>query len=541
MSLQDIADCLKLGLSPGASSSLIDSLLNSCKKAAADLSVDYKISSNLNNYQRAVLIRAQIVQRIADISSMSQVALSRGFLIPDSPFPQIELINATRQVFVPLSLSVNDQATMFKAAVDLSKITVDYKKGTITFERNPAWSISSYEVSVDGLAAQTGDPLVDILGYQPDGDYVKRKRALDSLAKLDFTKRKPYLLFTADFGDGTVVCWSKMHDASGYKISRHDVFTNSDLPDVFLDNSSVIASTQELLADDRFFQILSFYDWVDHNDVMAYVDPHPGANSLRAYTLSGLQKKSPGTPFIFDVPTNSLFFSPSIVLKLEAIMKEESAKLGRDPNTLSPYPSLSQAIYGDSGYGWILAGCNVIAAGRRGESEDTIRSLGFIGSTPGTIDSLGRAGKLVVPNNVGDVRAAVERSISSYGVSQTIISALDGVGMTEFISGKDDPKGISDNPQSADAATSGLSRILSAIDPATATLDPKLLASSTQSPSHKLFSKASFSKSISVVGHSVNLEEVLGDKTIDLTTYEGMGQLMDALRIIYDFYPGALG
>src|SRR5690606_3260161 len=115
----------------------------------------------------------------------------------------LERLNARRTLFSPID--VPDPQALLQAASQLSRIAVGYADGSITFERRPAYQLSSYEVSVDGLSPQSGDALVDILGYQPDGDFIKRKRALDSLARVDFTKRKPYLLFTADFDGGALV------------------------------------------------------------------------------------------------------------------------------------------------------------------------------------------------------------------------------------------------------------------------------------------------------------------------------------------------
>ena len=551
MSLQDIADCLKFGLPPDADPTSLNSFIALSNRAASDLGFDFFFDSGLTLYQAACAIRGGLIQRFFDISEMTKLAQSKGFILPDSPLDRLNQINATRRLYD--NVTAADGAQLYKACVSLGKIYVDFVGGTITFDRNPAMQLASYEVSVDGLSAQSGDALVDILGYQPDGDFIKAKRAQDALAKLDFSKRKPYLLFTADFEDGTVVCWQKMPDASGYRILRRDVFASTDLPDLILGNSDLMKTTRELMADDRFFQIISFYDWLDHGNVVAFLDLNPDSDTLFSYAVKGIQKKAPGSPFIFEVPTSALFFSTTIGANVDAAISKESQTFGANVGNISPYPALAQALYGDSNYGWILAGCNIQAAIKRGDDPSTLQSFGFIGSTVDGIKSAGQAGKLVVPADLGSVQAIVESSIASYGVSQTISSILEGTGLTQFVAGKDDPKGISQTDQSIDAATSGLARILSAIDPATATLDPHLLAAATQSTATKLSGKAVFAKSILAVGifnpggqpstpsgPTISLQTAIGDDVIDLTTYAGISRLMQVLRTIYDFYPGAL-
>lgn len=537
-SLQEIADCMKGGLSADASAEDIKRYLDSCRFAAISLKIELFLDSGLNSLQAAGVIRSAVLERIGDINQTIAVGLSRGYLLPTSPFPDIERVNAVRQLFQPLSWSYNSCVLKYNAAVELSEIAAKYKAGQITFERKAAAQISSYEVSVDGISAQSGDPLADILGYQPDGDSVKRKKALDALAKLDFSRRKPYLLFTMEGKDGgIIVCWSKMRDASNYVISKRDVFNAEDLPDITQTNLTLTESTKELLNDDRFFQTLSFYDWTTPQDVWAFVDEAVMSDTLYSYTIAGKQQKAPASPFIFDVPMNALFFSPAIAEAAAAIIAEEAGRFGRDPSVISPYPAIAQAVYGDPSYGWVIAGCNMLASVKRGDPVDQVRANSYIGSSAERIFAEARAGRVFVPSDISKIQEGVENAIAAYGISQTILALLDGTGMTHFISGKDDPTGIQPTQASIEGSTSGLARILSVIDPETATLDPKLIPVASK-PAVFLKGRL-FSQEILQVQTGPSLQEIVGDGTVDLTTYSGIAHLMQLLRSIYDFYPGA--
>lgn len=531
----EVADCLKGGLGGDAATEDIQKFLLACQVAATDLKIDLFIDGGgMTDYQIAMLIRSLIVERIGKINEVMKIGLSRGYLLPDSPFPKIDEINSTRQLFEQIPLEYNDQIYLINAGRELSQITTGYENGTIKFDRKPAAQLSSYEISVDGMSAQSGDPLADILGYQPDGDLVKRKRALDSLAKLDFSKRKPYLLFTMEAPKGIAVCWGKMRDASGYVISRREVFYGEDLPSVTLRNADLDSSTRDLLADDRFSQALSFYDWTTAADVYAFLDDAVEDDRLYSYQVSALQRKAPASPFIFDVPMNALLFSPTLSKSATEALNREATAFGRDPETVSPYPAISQAVYGDSSYGWIIAGCNMLASVKRGDSSDIVRSNSYIGSTADHLFSEAQAGRVFIPSDIRKVQQTVEAAIASYGISQTVLSILDGVGATQFVSGKDDPNGIQPTQQSVEGSTAGLSRILSAIDPETGTLDPKLIVIGGQTNSFR-----NGAIPVKDVSDGVQtFDEIVDAGIIDLTTYLGISRFMQLLRTVYDFYPG---
>lgn len=550
-----IADVMIGSISDSALPADIQQFITLCKDVSGGMGIDWsKVDSGgLSQAQFAMVIKGRVLDQLARASVVAAIGRSRGYLLPDDPLPRIEELNRSRRYGQPLQITQEEDDQLERAVYELSKIALAYDAGTLTFDRSsPAAQLAAFEVSVDGISRQSGDPLADILGYQPDGDFVKRKRALDALSLLDFSKRKPYLLFTADFirdgrrQDGTVVCWQRMRDASAYTISRRDVFAMIDLPDVSLTNASLEASTAELRTNPEFIQVTSFYDWLGPDDYLAFVDLSTRPNTLYSYSLTGLQARSPGAPAVFDVPTQALYLSAAQIDQVREAIVDDLRRFGRDPDpdTASPYPAIARAVYGDDGQGWVLAGVNVLTSQRRGDGPDSIRRLTYVGARTSDVLSLASSGKLVVPADISTVHAAIDRSISAFGVSQTLLSVLDGTGTTVFISGKDDPTGLASTTSSAlQDATGGLAKVLSTIDPQSAVIDPHVLAAALSSPTGQ-GSKVVYSpRTIPAVAGAVSrpsLESVLGDDPIDLTTYLGIARLMLLLRYLYDFFPASL-
>jgi hypothetical protein len=556
---QQLADALKGGLPSTTPIETVSAVLDLCKSIASDLEVNWFADSGLTPVQVAASIRGSIVSEIQRGVAVAAIGSARGYLFPEDPLVRINSVNTSRRLFALAGFSETESRELVEATVDFVKLGRAYDAGTVSFDRpnQAAAQISSFDVSLDGMADQSGDPLVDLLGYQPDADFVKRKRAIESLSKLDFSKRKPYILFTADViknghrKDGTVICWQKMRDASGYNITKRDVFRIIDMPSINVSNEALRETTAELLADTNFQQVLSFYDWITRDDIFAIVDAATHPDTVYSYALAGVQRKAPFTPFIFDVPMSALYLTAGQIESVKSFVSDEAL----DPDSISPYPALARVIYGDPGYAWILAGCNVLASQRRGDSHEQTRQLSYIGSKLTEILSLAASGKIAVPNDVSQIHKAIDNAIASYGVPQTILSLLDAVGVTQFAAGKDDPLGFKSTKESLEAATGGLAKILGVIDPQSATIDPKVLvtalAARTTSPGtmqYQTFQVAAFAyldptNANQATIRSLNIpsiESVVGDEAIDLTTYVGLSRLMHVLRTVYDFYPGSL-
>lgn len=564
LTAQRIADLIKGGLTDTAPVKTVQEFLTTCVSVSSHLEIPWTLAPGSTNAQAAQSIRASVMTALKRASAVAGIAASRGFLLPDDTMPRFLQLNATRQLFGALGISAQEERDLVDFTLELVKISIQYDSGKVTFlDHLPAAQLATFEVSVDGIARQSGDPLVDILGYQPDADFIKRKQALESLARLDFSKRKPYLLFTADVvtrgkrDSGTAICWTRMRDASGYIISKRDVFSGVEFQPAVVSNDDIHAVTDVLMAQPEFRQVLSFYDWVHPGDAVAFLDSSSQPGTLYSYNVSGVQHRAPSTQFIFDVPMSSLYLSPAQAETVRSLISADAAALSSSLiDSVSPYPALARVVYGDPGYGWILAGCNVLASQRRGDPTDDVRGLSYIGSKASFLLSQASAGRLFVPTDVGRIHSAIDAGVASFGVSQVVLSVLDGTGVTLFSTQKDDPLGFQPTHQSLQGTTGGLAKILAAVDPESATLDPHVLAATlathvnsggqtrySPSPVLSVDPRTRAPLPINRTTRPVtaeSLESAFGQGIMDLTSYEGISRLMQLIRTIYDFYPGAL-
>lgn len=554
---QRIADVLKGGSFATSTPDVVQRFLAECISVASGLGLTWNQTRGASSLDTSLSIRSTVLNAFARATQVGIEAAANGFLLPDDPSPRFKQINSSRRIFDPIGITQEEERGLLVASIDLVRVAAARDSGQVSFQKHlPASQLSSFEISLDGISIQTGDPLVDILGYQPDADFIKRKQALDALARLDFSKRKPYMLFTADVitggrrQSGTIVCWIKMRDASGYTISKRDVFNGIDFQSSSVTSQAIQDITRALTSDRDFMQVLSFYDWVDPSDVVAIVDASSQPGTLYSYTVSGIQNRSPANSSLFDVPMSSLYLSPAQAESVRALVATEAKEFASssvvfDLDSVSPYPSIAQVVYGDPGYGWILAGCNVFGSKRRGDPVDETRSLSYIGSKASVVLAASAAGRMFVPNDIDLIHRGIDVGVSSYGISQTILSILDGTGVTLFAARKDDPLGFQPTQQSLESVSRGLARILSVIDPQTATLDPHALAVSLSTPMNSAqqsrYASTSVPSSSSLrAPNEATLDAALGTGFLDLTTYSGISRLMQIVRTIYDFYPGAL-
>lgn len=561
MTAQVVADAIKRDVSGLSPPQEISSFIADLNYIGSAMQIDWWVDASLTSAQAAMVMKNAMMARFKRMQEVRVIAANRGYILPDDPLERYSDINWGRRPGQPLPLTAQEATDLYAATIDLSKVARAYDRGEVNFDRpQPAAQISSFEVSVDGLSPQSGDALVDLLGYQPDADYIKKKRALDALARLDFSKRKPYLLFIADVitggrrRNGTIVCWSQMRDASYYEVRRRDVFAMRDLPPITVTNEQLRQHLLELKDEPFFRELVSFYDWVNPGDVVAMIDDTVSSNTLYAYEIVGVQKKAPVGQFIFDVPVNTLYLTPAQISQITAGVNSDRLVFGNE--RVSPYPAISQIIFGDASYGWLLAGCNVLAARRRNALPEEIRKVSYIGSDVESILGLSSSGKIVCPADLAALQSSVEKSISSYGISQTILALIDGLALTLFISGKDDPDGFQPTVEALERSSSGLAKIISAIDPQTATVDPSLLLSSLTSAisrSGQQYETQQITQGTNQVVAALGLgpvtpptqliptgsiDQIVGTGLIDLTTYTGISRFMQIIRSIYDFFPG---
>lgn len=462
----------------------------------------------------AMSMKALIGSAIDDAQRVRTIALANGFLLPDDVFSELEVINRNRNLFGSIGKTEDEATELLKIANELVGTAALYDSGKITFDRNGFGSqLSHFEFTVAGIKSDVvSDPLAELLGYQPDADAVKRKRALDSLSRLDFTKRRPYILFIADdpiSTSGAIICWQKMRDAAGYTISRRNTLISNEVDKTFiLHNDQLIKLTSDLQNNAILISGVSFYDWLTPDGYFAIHDGPFDSDRIYTYTIEAFRKTGQATFRPFDVDVRSLFLDTKQLADLQSTNQD-------------PYSFISNFAYGVEDYGWVIAGVNVANSIKIADRLD--RRVGFLGSNSKDIAEKIDARTFVIPNDMKAFRSIIENMISSYGVPHALSIILDGVGATNFISGKDDPLGFKPSVQSVESVSGGLAKILGAVDPDTALFDPKKLL-------------------YGVDGNNANLRNGIdiGEQLIDVTSFDGIGKFMKTIRKIYDVYPSIL-
>lgn len=544
-----MADTLKGPPPAGTSDEKAQVYVAGAVLASQIIEVDYLYDRD-DALEGANVARTAILQRIDLVRQTKDEAAANGFVLPDDPFPIFIQLNFQRNIFNPLNITDVQAAALYETSISLSKVAKAREDGTVSFVRgsDPTHHITHFELSVDGFTGGSDDALAAILGYQPDADELKRQRAEEALSRLDFSLRRPRPLFATDrFVDGrrtgAVLCWRKMRDAAGYTVTRRDVFLG-DETSTALSSEEANAGSELLLLDPSILQLLTFYGGLRPSDVMVFHDGTVLSDRLYSYTVSAYQHKAPISRNIFDVPSAQLYLSQAQVQIVREVILADANGNGVD--TISPYPAIAQVAFGDSRHDWIIAGANVLAAVRRGETSEGVRRFSYLGARATDILEAVAAGLVVVPADVGKVQSAVENSLSAWGVSQTILAVLDGTGTTLYVSG-DDREGFQATSVAVDAATDGLYRILSAIDPETATVDPQDIISNLAVPSQDPTGIVNRPRETAVRGggttettsltvHAPSIDDV-GLETIDLTTYDGISRLIRTVRFFYDFFP----
>lgn len=516
--------------------------------------------------------RTHVLATIEEVAEFSRQAQGAGFAPPSNPYTEIARLNAQLRPgkFTPLAVTVqqaDDLLYNIKAYVDLLEAwhggAIDLRKGTTDKAQ-----LAHVRLSFDGFGG-SGNGAADILKFLPSLDDIKKARADQALSVIDFSKRTPYLLFTLDYvphqgkpSKGTIIGWKKIPDASGYILKRHDVFAQSDY-ELTVDNQQVKDQTAVLMDYVRQYA-LSMLNPIDENSVMLWLDPNVPANDAFVYRIAAYQVRAELKGSVFDVSPVS---APVTAATKAAIQNELTVQVGEgNQDLVSPWPAIAQQLLGDAQYDWLLAAVNVRASINRGDPKETTRKYSYLNAQRNFLFTQADQGKLVQPNSegIGRVINNVSSAIEKYGVNQVVQELLDETGITYYFDGRD-PHGTDSFTRAGtlDVQTSPLfSMIGSAIDPDTATLDLKSLASNL--PSILGAGTNPYSTTLAAGTPSVgndpkeiavedpneandsqaegNLQFVnqlgdLRDSVIDLTTYDGLAKLMRTIRVLSDFGP----
>lgn len=502
--------------------------------------------SNANEKLRSELSlrRNYVFEFKQQLESFVSRAKNAGYAPQINPFSLISFINSKRnfQQVLPITeeklQEIKTVITNYKALMKL------YSEGKLNLDSNNyAAQFSSADISMSGLGS-TGDSSIDLAKLLPDMDAIKLKNERDRLSVFDFSKRKPRILFTCSYEpsskfEGIIVCWKKMRDASGYKIYRKNELTLEN-KQVKIDADQAAASSKSL-SDYVKTWAMSFYDTIPADSVISYLDNDAPKDQYFTYTVKAYQIENKNIGSIFSTQVLPVYLTANQRKEI----KSEMTKTGQ-----SIYPFLAKKILGNADLDWVLAAVNVRESINRKDTRTNTRSYSYLTANHEFISTASDNNLLVKPTSVNSVYDRINECMSKFGVMQTIKEVLQETGVLFYFDGKDQKgnNALADSDSSLDDS-SVVSHVISAIDEESATLDLSVLSANMPflirrdsinvSSGDPKFLAAPEEVSLDFVKQNNvdvrNASPGVFDTTIvDLTTPEGIGKLLRAIRVFAD-------
>lgn len=528
-----------------------------------DLSSQETIRNAVSKARNDVLDVSTQVQKIIATS----VTFGTGFIPSQNPFTQASMFNAGRLGYTAVSISdqeVADIAGNMRIYLDL----LNRQTGIwLDQQRDDAAQLSSATLSLEGFGG-SGNTSVDLGRITPEQEAIKRQKALEALSVLDFKKRVPRVLFTAFYqpsenrAQGIIVGLKRVPDASGYVITRRNIFEDK-VTRYTVSNADMTRDTTRLASYVQTW-ILSFYDSVQKDQVITYLDTDYQPHRYYYYTVQAYQLQNTNVGSMF---TTELAPAPFSQAQKAEMRRQISLLEPSGPDQVSPYPIISQQLFGTPDNDWLLAALNTRASINRSEPKSQTRKYAYLSAQMDFLFAQADAGLFMVPKgrDFDPVKKNISDAISRFGVNQVIQNLLQETGAIFHFDGTEPNEdslftkvGTIDPDQSSLLLT-----VASAIDPETATLNMQTLASNmpTLTSGQVTLKKTQFvgnlkntgfggaqSQEIAVPGDVDGAPEInatsdiqflqkVGNtslKPVDLTTPEGLGTLMRAIRIYAD-------
>jgi hypothetical protein len=538
--------------------------------------------SEANCFQAIAAIKT-LAEKIADFSARAKNA---GFEPPDNPFTVFAQFNADRgSTFDPINITLQYASDLvFNIKTYINLIAVE-NQGGINFSKENAIDkaqLAHVSLSFNGIGG-SGNVAADIMSFLPDADQIKQNIAAEELAVLDFTRRVPYVLFTLDYKsdgvNGVLVGWKKIPDASGFMITRHAAFNQTDYQ-WNVDNKTIKSHTERYINYVKL-HALAYLEDIDTSSVQLFLDDNLQQDEYYVYTLQAFQYRSDMKGKLFSGKSAAAPMSTWTTNQITELMQEMDPDMRQIvgwqdyqtpiyqtfPTTISPWPAYAQVLLTDSAYDWILAAVNIRASVNRGDDRVTTRKYSYLNAQHEFLQQQAAKGKLVVPGSLDDAIKSVENSIEQFGVTQTILEILQETGITYHFDGRDPrDNGLFDRAGSNSNQESSIFHVIgSAIDPDTATVDVKAVAHNMaellkqpgttlnlntnfgetnqsgirQQPSELFIpdptktTDANADSGFQFISRLGNMD----DSTIDLTTFDGISKLIRVIRIYSDFGP----
>jgi hypothetical protein len=520
--------------------------------------------------------RKNLLQFTEDVSAFATQAKNSGFSPPDNPFVEIMRLNSLRKKKdKQINVTESDAANIIfniQVYVDLLEAK---DQGAINLDAGVFNSaqLEHITLSYSGLGG-SGNNAADLMKMLPDADDLKAKKAHDALAVLNFSRRVPRAIFTAEYNpsrddgsQGILLGWKKIPDAAGYIVKRHSVIANQDV-EFDLPNETI--SKNESYMEYARAYILNFYDNIKPESVCLFLDDNAPEDDFQIYRIQAYQVRKENSTSI--IPSNFVAMNLSGQQKLDISnrMKEldpgDIEKLGEE--TISPWPVIAEQILGDASLDWVLAASNIRNAIDKNELRTISRKFSYLNAHYKFLLEQSDAGKLVRPVDMSQVRDAISKSISTFGITQTIEALLQETGILYYFDARDSREDTTfDRAGTLDFSNSGIiGTVVSAIDPENATIDLRSLAtnlaqvlSDGKLEDYKTSINVSVHKFDGSKPEEIGMEpgavndkmaesgmrfvsrlDEMSDNIVDLTTFDGISKFMRVIRVMSDFGPNRI-
>lgn len=576
--IDEISTCL---LAANASDSLLLNyvdgpkfLMDNCVSAASTLRNPLRFNPVKKNSSFIKVIRAatnNVLNSINEIENFIIRAKDSGFLPPSNPLLEItNKINKFRSFKKTQSSNKSFLTTVFFGEqfyddlvfnLNLYLNFVEAEKGTLNKENlnnlRPS-QISSYKLNLTPYKNSTGNIAVDLMSYLPNIDLIKRKRFRDSLAFLDFSKRKPEIVFTLSYEPfekekGVIVAWKKIIDSSGFILKRKNIFTEDVVERVF--TSLSLEDVDEKIKNYIIRWVGEYYKNLDINDLNFILDEDIEKNQYYKYSLISYQNVKTKSDSVFNTEIVQMNFSSAQLKQVEKNILDKiktsfTENNDFDVDDLSPYPFLSDIFYGTDKFDWILAAVNTKLLIELNYSSSDVRKSTYIGARFSFIKNLIEQNIFYRPESITTVQNNITESIKTFGIAQTLQDVIENLGLYMYFGAKENYGQRTFKKASAtveDIEFTSLDKILASIDPATSTVDIKNLLyniSLTFGEGESIDDVLSEPKEITVQdsndvvadGRFQFVSNLTEEETVlDLMTFDGISKFFKIIRLFFDF------
>lgn len=489
---------------------------------------------SMTDHERSLALRNRVLSKITDIRQSVEPLKNRGVFLSDDPFLDIENFVEERRN------GISDQPSSGRADQTISQISELVIVSQAETSAVP--QISSLSFSVDNLKTTNSRQLTTEM-LVPSNLMYRDVTVRDTLGSLDFKKRIPKMIATLDYvvdrvSRGTIIIWKNMADATGYLLTRHDVFRNKD-KEIFLGKEQ-LKTDSEKLRDYVMLWALKFYTNLPFDSCCVYLDEDVSRDTIYTYVVKGSRAHLPSNSSLFSIETTRTVLSPLILASIETDLKQTSSLFSNGfVDMISPYPAISRMLFNDESFDWLIAAVNVKDLIEKKAPSEKIRDFSYIGGKFSAVSEQIRAGNFIIPKNPAKIAENVRQFVSSFGISQTLIEIFEKTGIIYYLDGD----GTSPVPSSRNDM---VVKILSSIDPENATVNIKDLLLNLYVAVSRSSSAASSTRAAELEITNPDSEDIqqffskiadLSSDTIDLSTFEGINRFVRVLRSYFDRSP----